>query len=201
MIQPPNLCRRIAWTAAAMMLAASIALTVGCAPQEKEEVVELPPPPEPDRVLPILAEHSGTISRVRKPTRAIIRPAVEDEQTPHLPGVPIERVADDAAEQTDEPLMLIVWALGEKPSGGFGVDITDVQLFDQTLVIRGAIHRPEPGEMVTQALTHPFQVIAVPRVDYDKVYWNAVGGVPRPERHAPPQEQIEPPHRLDDPAP
>lgn len=157
---------------AASTLLLAILANAGCAtgPDGKRRG-ELPPPPEPDRELSILAERAGTLSGVTERTRLVIQPG---EEAPELPGIPLDTLRDVGDEQP----MIIVWALGEKPSGGFGVDIAEVLLFDQTLVVRGRMLAPGPDEIVTEALTYPYHAVAVPAVEFEDVVWHAV----RPQR-------------------
>lgn len=159
-------------TAARLAVVFSVlALAVGCAPSEKAEAQADAEPPSlrPDRVLPFLAERSGEVSRIAQPTRTVIRPDAAEEP-PDMPGVPLDELADAGGESS----MIVVWALGEKPSGGFGIDITDVLLFDRTLIVRGRLRTPSADEMVTEALTYPFHAVAVPAVEFDEVFWHAI---------------------------
>lgn len=181
--------RRTMLTAA--LLAGAMALLAGCAPEggtkKKKGKDALPPPPKPDRVLSVLAERAGTISEVVEPTRVVVRPGAEGEDQPALPGIPLEQVAADAAQTLERraggagetEVMLLVWAMGEKPSGGFGVDISAVQLFGSTLVVRAHLREPGADEMVTEALTYPFHVVAVPAVAFEEVYWHRIRPMPR----------------------
>jgi PrcB C-terminal len=59
--------------------------------------------------------------------------------------------------------MLIVVTAGVKPSGGFSVDITSLKVADKTLTVAWKINPPKG--LVTQAFTHPGQVVLVPRFE------------------------------------
>lgn len=164
---PSRAPRRLALAPA---LAGALLLAAGCASQtqkEKDDQTALPPPPKPDRELKVLAERAGTLSRVTDATRLVV-PA--GEEAPELPGIPVDEIRDAA----DRPTLTIVWALGEKPSGGFGVDIAQILLFDRTLVVRGRMIVPGPDEMATAALTYPYHAVAVPDVSFDRVVWQAI---------------------------
>jgi hypothetical protein len=63
--------------------------------------------------------------------------------------------------------------LGQKPTGGFSVTLASSQVVDQQLVLTVHITEPEPGSMVTQALTTPCAVIAVTATG-----WNTIRIVP-----------------------
>ncbi|MFZ5815158.1 MAG: protease complex subunit PrcB family protein [Bacillota bacterium] len=54
--------------------------------------------------------------------------------------------------------------LGERRSGGYGVAITGVRLEGGRLVVTAVESRPEPGAVVTMALTQPYQMVRIPRV-------------------------------------
>ena len=51
--------------------------------------------------------------------------------------------------------------LGEKPTGGYAVEITLIERKDGALVIDYKELNPAPGGMVTQALTQPFHMVRV----------------------------------------
>lgn len=59
--------------------------------------------------------------------------------------------------------MLIVVAAGAKPTGGFRVEIVALRIKDKTLTISWKLHSPAAGDIVTQAITHPSQVVLVER--------------------------------------
>jgi hypothetical protein len=55
--------------------------------------------------------------------------------------------------------------LGEKPTGGYDVEIIRVEQSDGEMVIHYREKSPLPGGIVTQALTQPFHIIQVVRND------------------------------------
>ena len=55
--------------------------------------------------------------------------------------------------------------LGERPSGGYRVNITGTRRDGTALVIEYTERAPGPGDIVTQALTSPFHIVRVPRHD------------------------------------
>lgn len=55
--------------------------------------------------------------------------------------------------------------LGTRPTGGYRVDITAARREAEALVIDFVERRPQPGALVTQALTSPFHIVRLPQVD------------------------------------
>jgi hypothetical protein len=70
-----------------------------------------------------------------------------------------ERPEVDFDEET-----VIVLLLGERPTGGYAVRIDEVIERRTEVVVVVAVERPEPGEMVTQALTAPYLVATIPMI-------------------------------------
>lgn len=69
-----------------------------------------------------------------------------------------------AREYGDSLYIYVGW--GEKPTGGYSVDITDVeQNGNGELVVKALFRAPSPDEMVTQIITYPFALIAVEKTD------------------------------------
>jgi len=72
-------------------------------------------------------------------------------QPPPVPGADLER----------ETLVAIF--LGQKPTGGFGIEVRDVTLEGGDLFVDLLLTTPGEGAMVTQALTSPWLLLRVPR--------------------------------------
>lgn len=75
--------------------------------------------------------------------------------------------------------MAVAIFLGEKRTGGFGALLLGTRVEDGKLVIDYRETTPEPGMMVTQALTHPWVVAVMPRSDLPVVGRNVA-----PERQS-----------------
>ena len=58
--------------------------------------------------------------------------------------------------------VVIVAALGEKPTGGYGIEITQVSLRGSTLTVEAVATVPPKDAMLTQALTYPFDAASIP---------------------------------------
>ncbi|HEY3367100.1 MAG TPA: protease complex subunit PrcB family protein [Symbiobacteriaceae bacterium] len=65
-----------------------------------------------------------------------------------------------------EQEVALVVDLGERRTGGHGVEILGVDAGADQLVVRLRVSQPGPGSFVAQVLTHPF---AVHRVDRSKL--------------------------------
>jgi hypothetical protein len=61
--------------------------------------------------------------------------------------------------------MVVALFMGTRPTGGYAIAITQVERTAAGLSIRYRTARPDPSAMQTQALTQPFHLIALPRVD------------------------------------
>ncbi|MDY6816855.1 MAG: protease complex subunit PrcB family protein [Pseudomonadota bacterium] len=71
-----------------------------------------------------------------------------------LPLAPL-RAVDFEREQ------VVLAALGQKPTGGYSVTLVSSAIEDDTLELSVRIREPQPGVVVTQALTTPCAAIAV----------------------------------------
>jgi hypothetical protein len=61
--------------------------------------------------------------------------------------------------------MVILVTMGRKNTGGYGIQITQVEPVGNKLQISVKRTNPPPGAMTIQALTAPFHMVAVPRSD------------------------------------
>lgn len=57
----------------------------------------------------------------------------------------------------------ILVGAGEKPSGGYSVEISSVVGEEGSIIINGQVNAPKPDEMVTTALTYPNALIRIPK--------------------------------------
>jgi len=61
--------------------------------------------------------------------------------------------------------MVVLVTMGQKNTGGYAIDIVQVEAADKRLKISVSRKSPPRGAMVTQALTAPFHFVAVPKSD------------------------------------
>lgn len=104
--------------------------------------------------------HSGVIEprQVVNKDEAGWRRLWGEHQPPGQPARPLPEI-----DFTKE--MVILVAMGQRFSGGFTIEIEKVETSRGRLTIFVRPEAPPPGAMVTQALTAPFEIVAVPRSD------------------------------------
>jgi hypothetical protein len=110
-----------------------------------------------------------------KPAQRVIRSA---EELARALGVPAKdardkRIRDAATTDAAKLLkvkdidwskqMLVVVAVGTRPTGGYRVEITSLRGKDKTLTVRWKLHSPAAGAITTQVITHPSQMVLVER--------------------------------------
>ena len=61
--------------------------------------------------------------------------------------------------------MVVALFMGERPTGGYAIEVTQIERTDAGLSIRYRTRHPDPSAMQTQALTQPFHLIKLARVD------------------------------------
>ncbi len=64
---------------------------------------------------------------------------------------------------------LLFVTLGEKPTGGYNVSLASAERAGKILRLSMAIRAPAPGTMVTQAITSPCAVVAVPANEWSEI--------------------------------
>ncbi|SFR52752.1 PrcB C-terminal [Marinobacter daqiaonensis] len=64
---------------------------------------------------------------------------------------------------------LLLVAAGRKPTGGYGIALDQSRLHDDVLDISVRVSEPGANQMVTQALTSPCLLLAVPSRGWDRV--------------------------------
>ena len=73
--------------------------------------------------------------------------------------------APNAPEVDFSEEMVIAIFSGEKPTGGYSIEITKVELDEDEVTIFFEEVSPEPGQPVTEALTQPFHIVKINRID------------------------------------
>jgi PrcB C-terminal len=66
--------------------------------------------------------------------------------------------------------MIIVVSAGAKPTSGYTVEITDLDVQDDVLTVHWRLNSPKPGDFVTQSFTHPAQAVLTERFDGKVVF-------------------------------
>ena len=136
-----------------LALAASLAAAcAGAAPADENDAEQ--------RLRTVLAESRSGLASAR---REVVRDAaswarlwaeIHDERSP-APPLP----AVDFARE-----MLVVAALGTRPSGGYSVAVQKVVVHGDTLDVSVLESCPARDAMVTMALTQPVHVVRLPRI-------------------------------------
>ena len=57
---------------------------------------------------------------------------------------------------------VLVSSIGEKPTGGYTVSATDIEEFEDNIVVTVVQTIPGPSCITTQGVTHPFEFVVVP---------------------------------------
>lgn len=64
---------------------------------------------------------------------------------------------------------LVIVAWGEKPTGGFGINIESIQLQGGELAVTGKASTPPADAATTQALTYPYSAVLIPNTSADLI--------------------------------
>jgi protease stability complex PrcB-like protein len=106
----------------------------------------------------------GINSGIREPAQVVVRSQSEwvalwgrHLRTRTAPPPP------PAVDFTTE--MVVALFLGERSTGGYEIEVTQVERTDPGLAVRFRVKKPDPGAMPMQVLTQPFHLIKLPRVD------------------------------------
>ncbi|MEJ7810351.1 MAG: protease complex subunit PrcB family protein [Gemmatimonadaceae bacterium] len=115
-----------------------------------------------DQTLALFVSYSGLSARQRLAIRdgaswSALWTTLSTDVSPR-PAVPAVDFSRD---------MILLAAMGEHRSGGFGIAIERVQLADGQLYVTVRETSPGAGCMTTQAITRPLTAVLVPRGDYD----------------------------------
>lgn len=62
---------------------------------------------------------------------------------------------------------VILVALGRKTRGGYSIEISDVHRSKDKTEITVTTKEPKPGDLTVDALTSPFHIVAVPKIEGD----------------------------------
>ena len=68
-----------------------------------------------------------------------------------------------------ESEMLVVVALGERPTSGYAVKITNISQSGQVLFVQGTTTRPDDAEITLPMLTYPYAAAVIARSDADRI--------------------------------
>lgn len=149
-----------------MWTALMVSLVLAAPPESKDEK---------DRDLKILARGAWPV-RHEKPTQLVVRNAEElalahgvapkdAKEKRFQADVTADLVSLLEVKAIDwDKQMLVVVTAGMKRTGGYRVEILSLPVKDGTLTVRWKLHSPAPGDIVTQAITYPAEMVLVERV-------------------------------------
>jgi protease stability complex PrcB-like protein len=106
----------------------------------------------------------GPVSGVDQPTQIVVRSQNDwaalwsrhvRTQTPPPPPPSVDFSRD----------MVVALFMGQRPTGGYAIEVTQIERTDAGLAVRYRTRRPDPSSMQMQVLTQPYHLITVPRAD------------------------------------
>lgn len=99
-----------------------------------------------------------------------------------------QKKEEGAAVYIVEDAVYIVVSRGEKPTGGYGVRVVDIEGEEggRGFNVRVEYQDPKPGQMVAQVITYPFVVVktGLKEISGDTVFKFLIGGDQRLVRTA-----------------
>jgi hypothetical protein len=105
----------------------------------------------------------GASSGIREPTRIVVRSSREWllvwARHVRAVGAVVPPPVDFERE------MVVGVFLGQRETGGYRIEITKVERTWEVVRVTYQVRDPEPGAVLTQALTQPFHLVRVPRDD------------------------------------
>jgi len=66
--------------------------------------------------------------------------------------------------------MVVGVFLGEKQTGGYEVEVTDVLDQNDYIEFQIKINEPDPGEIVAQSITSPYHIIKLNKIEKEMVF-------------------------------
>lgn len=151
--------RSMTFAFATLLMTGSLVL-VGCAgsnPSESEPPMADAPKPMADSV-PILGKVAGDQLPIKSHGLGTIDQAAFDSLGLRE-KFEAEGVAVDFSKHS-----VVLFSLGEQPTGGFAADINGLQIKGNQLYIQATAIAPGDGATTTQALTYPYCAAAVEKL-------------------------------------
>jgi len=111
--------------------------------------------------MPMTTIAKGGVSGVSESREVVVRSADEWTRLWHEHA---GADADPPAVDFDTHMVLGVF-LGARKTGGYAVEITEVELTASDVVVKYTETKPGPGAMLAQVITSPFHLVSVTRND------------------------------------
>jgi len=102
----------------------------------------------------------GARSGVREPSQIVIRSQSEWQKLWRQHTSTSTAPAPLPAVDFDKEMVAAVF-LGEKPTGGYDIEIVSVERSADTLTVSFKEGDPQPGGITTQAFTQPFHIVSI----------------------------------------
>jgi hypothetical protein len=152
------------------MLTSMVVLLACAAPAEAPNKVERAPEPKAGAKAPKVLARAAWKGSGDKPQQQVIRSADELAKFLGMAGKGKEATGQLARQlKVDEidwkKQMVVVVTAGVQRTGGYSVEVTNLEVKDKTLSVRWKLNSPRPGGFVIQVLTHPGQAVLVERFD------------------------------------
>ncbi|HHY38312.1 MAG TPA: protease complex subunit PrcB family protein [Clostridia bacterium] len=77
--------------------------------------------------------------------------------------------------RTSGPYRVYLIAMGECPTGGYMVTIKDIRNEGKRWLVKVVFDEPQPEDIVTQVVTYPHQVVAIPDDGLQVMVWRLNG--------------------------
>ena len=110
--------------------------------------------------VPLHTIAKGIRSGIREPSQIAIRNQTEWQQLWRQHSSASTAPASLPTVDFDKELVAAVF-LGEKPSGGYGVEISSAEVIDRALTVFVKETSPSPGAIVTQGFNQPFHIVRI----------------------------------------
>jgi len=110
--------------------------------------------------VPLHTIAKGIRSGIREPSQIAIRNQTEWQQLWRQHSSASTAPASLPTVDFDRELVAAVF-LGEKPTGGYGVEISSAEVADSSLTIFVKETSSKPGAIVTQAINQPFHIVLI----------------------------------------
>lgn len=140
------------------------AWVVACSPLDAppEEWPDLPPSAGLVAHAVIEEVHTAGYSGIRERQRRVIRTSSDWEAFWIAFHGPVEPMPTPPAVNFAERMVLVA-AMGQRPTGGYGIEIGSVYAADGKLLARVEERSPDSNCGTTQALTAPVTAVVIPR--------------------------------------
>lgn len=166
------------WTMSVAAAMTGAAMLAGCGNGHKSAGVgpSAQPTVTVSEPVEIIAQAQGNDAALARGTVRLIDSA---DQLPALGLGGLPELGDVDFDQQD----VVIFALGEQPTGGYWVHITGVQLVSNVLYVQATVNRPGEEDTVTQAVTYPYAAAVIAKTGASRALSDPteVVGQPLPE--------------------